>query len=63
MSPRASSRRVPSESDVYTWLLLVAALFMAWANITLFMPLHDWYGFGNGEQASASATPAVPPAK
>ena len=55
--PASSSRRRPAESDVYTWLMLVAALFMIAANVMLFMPLHDWYGFP-GDQPPASTTPA-----
>ena len=51
MSPRTSSSRRPAESDVYTWLLLLAALFLAAADIALFMPLHDWYDFGKGDEA------------
>ena len=45
MPAPASSRRRPSESDVYTWLLLVSALFMLAADLILWMPLHEWYQF------------------
>ena len=43
--PASSSRRRPAESDVYTWLLLLSALFMIAADVVLFVPLHDWYDF------------------
>lgn len=56
MSPRASSsRRRPAESDVYTWLLIVAALFLLAADIVLWVPLHDWYQFG-GDQVVPAPT-------
>ncbi len=51
MSPRTSSARRPAESDVYTWLLLIAALFLAAADIAIFMPMRDWYDFGKGDLA------------
>ena len=51
MSPRTSSTRRPAESDVYTWLLLIASLFLTAADIALFMPLHDWYDFGKCAEA------------
>ena len=45
--PASSSRRRPAESDVYTWLMILSALFMIAADVLLFMPLHDWYDFPN----------------
>ena len=54
MSPRASSsRRRPAESDVYTWLLLLSALFLTAADLALWFPLHEWYDFGKGAEAVA----------
>ena len=51
MSARApSARRLrPSQSDVYTWLLVLSALFMLAADLVLFMPLHHWYQFMGAE--------------
>lgn len=42
--PASSGRRLrPAQSDVYTWLLLVSALFMLLADALLFIPLNGWY--------------------
>mgnify|MGYP001561527922 CR=1 FL=1 len=44
--PASSGRRLrPAQSDVYTWLLLLAALFMIAANVILAIPLNDWYHY------------------
>lgn len=63
MSPPASSasasRRRPAESDVYTWLLVLSALSMLTANIVLFIPLRNWYGFMN-DGVPAGMTGAAP---
>ena len=49
MSARTSSTRRPAESDVYTWLLLLAALFLAAADIALFTRIREFYDFGKGD--------------
>ena len=58
MSPRTSSSRRPAESNVYTWLMLLAVLFLAAADVMLFLPMHDWYDFGKGDLAVHPPVPA-----
>ncbi len=44
--PASSGRRLrPAQSDVYTWLLMLAALFMLVADVILWIPLNGWYKF------------------
>ena len=60
MSTRTSSSRRPAESDVYTWLLILAFLFVAFADVLLYVPLHDWYDFGKGELGEYPAALTAP---
>ena len=59
MSARTSSSRRPTESDVYTCLLILAFLFLTGCCVAVYIPIHDWYDFGKGELAEH---PPVPPA-
>ncbi|GEM_PF-5938818 len=56
MSPRTSSSRRPAESDVYTALLIVAALFLLAADLLIFLRAQDWYELGKGELAQQFPT-------
>ena len=44
--PASSGRRLrPAQSNVYTWLLLLSALFLSAAVTVLAVPLNNWYHY------------------